>query len=24
MQDTGFEIFGGYQAYLPASITWSR
>jgi hypothetical protein len=24
MEDTGFEIFGGYQAYLPASITWSR
>jgi hypothetical protein len=24
VQDSGFEIFGGYEVPLPASITWSR
>lgn len=24
VQDSGFEIFGGYQLYLPAALTWSR
>lgn len=24
VQDSGFEIFGGYEIALPASITWSR
>jgi len=24
MQDSGFEVFAGYQLMLPASITWSR
>jgi hypothetical protein len=24
VQDSGFEIFGGYELPIPASITWSR
>jgi hypothetical protein len=24
IQDSGFEIFGGYELPLPASITWSK
>jgi hypothetical protein len=24
VQDSGFEIFGGYEIPIPASITWSR
>ncbi len=24
LQDSGFEIFGGYELTLPGSITWSR
>lgn len=24
VQDSGFEVFGGYQLMLPSSITWSR